>query len=51
MLKGVRYDFISYRFEFSETWSQKCPQIQDFGVAAWFRLYSVLAKQKIFRLQ
>ena len=26
--------------------SQKCPQIQDFGVAAWFRLYSVLAKQK-----
>ena len=23
MLEGVRYDFISYRFEFSEAWSQK----------------------------
>ena len=32
-------------------WSQKCPQIQDFGVAAWFCLYSVLAKEKICWLQ
>ena len=28
MLEGVRYDFISYRFEFSETWSQKYSRLK-----------------------
>ena len=28
MLEGVRYDFISYRFEFSETWSQKYSRLR-----------------------